>query len=119
MVTCYLRYVIDPDKLEEFEKYARMWMPLVEKFGGTHHGYFLPGKGPKDAASASFSFPGLGAEGPGDVAVALFSFPSLEAYETYRRKAAEDEDCRAAMAYYHETKCFLSYERSFMEPVFK
>ncbi|HLB48223.1 MAG TPA: hypothetical protein VJL59_14540 [Anaerolineales bacterium] len=75
MITCYLRYVIDPDKLEEFEHYGRMWMPLIEKFGGAHHGYFLPGEGPKDAASASFSFPGLATAGPGDVAVALFSFP--------------------------------------------
>lgn len=116
MVTCYLRYVIDPDKLEEFEKYGRTWMSLIEKFGGTHHGYFLPGERP---AGAAFSFPGVGAEGPGDVAVALFSFPSLEAYETYRRKAAEDEECQTAMTYYHETKCFLSYERSFMKPVFK
>ena len=117
MITCYLRYVIDPDKLKEFENYARMWMPLVEKFGGTHHGYFLPQEAPAD--TAPFSFPGLAAEGPGDVAVALFSFPSMEAYQTYRRKAAGDEECRAAMAYYHETKCFLSYERSFMKPLFK
>ena len=119
LVTCYLRYVIDPDKLAEFENYGRMWMPLVEKFGGAHHGYFLPGEGSNNTAPASFSFPGLASAGPGNIAVALFSFPSLEAYETYRRKAAKDEECQAAMAYYEETKCFLSYERSFLRPVFK
>ena len=119
MITCYLRYIIDPAKLKEFEHYGKLWIPLVEKFGGQHHGYFLPQEAPADAALAPFSFPGLGAEGPGDVAVALFSFPSMEAYQTYRRKAAEDEQCQAAMAYYHKTKCFLSYERSFMKPVFK
>jgi hypothetical protein len=27
MITCYLRYVIDPYKLPEFEKYSRMIMP--------------------------------------------------------------------------------------------
>ena len=42
VVTCYLRYVIEPSKIEEFEHYARLWIPLVERFGGTHHGYFLP-----------------------------------------------------------------------------
>ncbi len=88
-----------------------------EKFGGTHHGYFLPTDGSSNAAP--FSFPGLATEGPGDVAVALFSFPDMEAYETYRRKAAEDEECRVAMAYYNETKCFLSYERTFLRPVFR
>jgi hypothetical protein len=117
MITCLIRYVIDPDKLEEFEAYGRMWMPLVEKFGGTHHGYFLPQAGPSKAAP--FSFPGLATDGPRDVAVALFSFPDMEAYESYRRKAAEDKECRAAMAYYDETKCFLSYERTFLRPVFK
>ncbi|CZF86459.1 hypothetical protein GMA8713_04493 [Grimontia marina] len=34
MVTCYLKYVIDPRKVAEFEQYAKMWIPLVNKFGG-------------------------------------------------------------------------------------
>ena len=101
MVTCYLRYIVDSSKLVEFEKYARMWIPLVEKFGGKHHGYFLP------------------SEGASNVALALFSFPSLAAYETYREKAATDSECQGAMRYYAETKCFLSYERSFFRPVFE
>ncbi|MBE5173942.1 NIPSNAP family protein, partial [Vibrio parahaemolyticus] len=25
MITCYVRYVIDPKKVKEFEEYARMW----------------------------------------------------------------------------------------------
>ncbi len=101
MITCYLRYVIDPFKLKEFETYGKMWIPLVEKFGGKHHGYFLPH------------------EGPNNIALALFSFPSLAAYETYRAAAADDPECQAAMRYYQETQCFLSYERSFMRPVFE
>lgn len=101
MITCYLRYVIDPDKLEEFEAYARMWIPLVNKFGGTHHGYFMPH------------------EGANNIALALFSFPSLAAYEEYRAKAAADEECQAVMKYYRETKCFINYERNFMRPVFE
>ncbi len=100
MVTCYLRYVVDPDKLAEFEEYARRWIPLVKRFGGTHHGYFLPH------------------EGPNDIAVALFSFPSLAAYEEYRAKAAVDPDCLAAMDFYRETRWYCSYERSFMKPLF-
>lgn len=101
MITCYLRYVVDPFKLAEFEKYGKMWIPLVEKFGGQHHGYFMP------------------SEGTNNVALALFSFPSLAAYETYRQQAAADPDCQAAMRYYEQTKCFVSYERSFFRPVFK
>jgi hypothetical protein len=100
MVSCYLRYVIDPDKLAEFAHYARLWIPLVEKFGGKHHGYFLPH------------------EGANNIAIAIFSFDSLAAYEKYRALAATDPDCMNAMAYYRETRCFLSFERSFMAPVF-
>jgi hypothetical protein len=101
MITCYLRYIVDPLKLAEFETYARLWIPLVEKFGGEHHGYFMP------------------SEGANNVALALFSFPSLAAYEKYRQQAAVDPDCQAAMQYYEQTQCFLSYERSFFRPVFK
>jgi hypothetical protein len=101
LVTCYLRYVLDPFKLKEFEVYGKMWIPLVEKFGGNHHGYFMP------------------SEGVSNIALALFTFPSLAAYETYRSAAASDAGCKAAMRYYEETKCFSSYERSFFRPVFR
>jgi uncharacterized protein (DUF1330 family) len=101
MITCYLRYVLDPAKIDEFETYAKMWIPLVEKFGGKHHGYFLP------------------AEGASNIALALFSFPSLAAYESYRKQSFEDPECREAIAYYERTRCFLSYERSFFRPVFE
>ena len=101
MVTCYLRYVIDPYKLAEFEKYGKMWIPLVNKLGGTHHGYFLPH------------------EGANNIAIALFSFPSLAAYEEYRAKMADDPECQEAFKYAEENRCIISYERIFMKPVFE
>ena len=101
MITCYLRYVVDPAKLKEFEHYGRMWIPLVERFGGQHHGYFMP------------------SEGANNIALALFSFPSLAAYEQYRQKSMDDPDCQAAFKYSQETQCFISYERSFFRPVFE
>ena len=100
MITCYLRYEIDPTKIGEFEHYARLWIPLVERFGGRHHGYFLPH------------------EGASDIALALFSFDSLAAYERYRERAAADAECQAAFAYAERTRCIRRYERSFMRPVF-
>ena len=59
MITCYLRYEVRPDKLAEFEAYGAMWLELVPRFGGTHHGYFLPSEGASDVALAIFSFPSL------------------------------------------------------------
>ena len=99
MVTCYLRYVIDPFKLAEFERYGRMWIPLVERFGGKHHGYILP------------------SEGANIIALAIFSFPSLAAYEQYRRQAETDPECIAAVATATEQRFILSYERSFLKPL--
>ncbi|WP_284332846.1 NIPSNAP family protein [Dyella flagellata] len=94
-----MRYVLDPSLLAEFEAYAKMWIPLVEKFGGQHHGYFLP------------------SEGANNIALALFSFPSLAAYEKYRADSLGDPDCQAAFAFAAQSKCVLSYERSFFRPV--
>ena len=101
MITCYLRYVIDPYKLDDFEIYARLWIPLVNKFGGEHLGYFLPH------------------EGANNVALALFNFPTLASYENYRERIAIDPACIEAFAFAERTRCILSYERSFMRPISK
>jgi hypothetical protein len=114
MITCFIRYEIAPDKLPEFERYGRVWMRLIEKYGGTHHGYFVPGGTPQ---SATFSFPGIGEEGPDNIAVALFSFPTVEAYEAYRRDVMLDPECAEITKIREESQCFVKYERTFMRPV--
>ena len=100
IVTIYLRYVLNPSKLKEFEHYGKLWIPLVEKFGGKHHGYFMP------------------SEGANNIALALFTFESLAAYEVYRERSMQDSECLAAFRYAEETGCIVSYERSFFRPVF-
>ena len=99
MVTCYLRYVIDPHKMREFEACARLWIPIVKRMGGTHHGYFLPH------------------EGADNIAIALFSFPSLAAYEDYRTKMMSDPESQQALKAAADSGCIISYERSFLRPV--
>ena len=32
-------------KINEFEHYAKLWLSLVNKFEGQHHGYFLHSEG--------------------------------------------------------------------------
>lgn len=114
MITCFIRYTLDPNKPLEFEQYARTWMQLIEKYGGRHHGYFVTDE---SAPAASFSFSDIGEEGPPNIAVALFSFPNIEAYEKYRRDVAGDPECVAETLHYEETKCFTKYERSFMRSI--
>ena len=101
MITCYIRYQIDPYKTEEFEAYGRRWIRLVNRLGGQHHGYFLPH------------------EGANNIAIAMFSFPSLASYEGYRERITEDAECCDALDYAEKTRCIVSYERSFLRPVFE
>ncbi|MBM3515363.1 MAG: NIPSNAP family protein [Alphaproteobacteria bacterium] len=119
MFTCFIRYQIEPGQLDAFREYARAWMALIRKYGGTHHGYFLPGENGDALPDPTFSFPVLGTAGPSNIAVALFSFPSVESYDRYRAAVAEDEECKAANARFNESKCFSSYERTFLMPMFE
>ena len=98
-VSCHIRYVIDPNQIKTFERYARAWIPLVEKFGGKHLGYFLP------------------SEGANNIAYALFTFPSLAEYEIYRLASLSDAQCVAAFKVAKETGCIVQYERTFLRPI--
>ena len=99
MITCTVRYEIEPDRLAEFERYARFWLRKVPALGGVHHGYHLPH------------------EGPNDIAYAHFSFDSLAAYETYRAAMHADAECRRAYDFATRTRCIRRYDRSFTRPL--
>lgn len=99
MITCTLTYEIDPNQVAAFEAYAKVWIGLVNRMGGTHHGYWLP------------------SEGANDVAYAMFSYPSLAAYEAYRTASMEDDECQKAFAFAQKTGCIRRYDRTFTRPV--
>ncbi|WP_339101721.1 NIPSNAP family protein [Pseudomonas sp. G166] len=99
MITCHVRYVIDPYQIPAFESYSRHWIRVVTRMGGKHHGYFLP------------------AEGANNIAYCLFSFSSLADYEQYRREAEVDPECVQLVTQATEQKFILSYERSFLRPI--
>ena len=99
MITCLIKYNLDTVKIDQFEKYAQAWIPLVNRYGGNHLGYFLPH------------------EGANNIAYALFNFPSLTTYEKYRNDSLEDADCNAAYRIAEESSCIISYERSFLRPL--
>ncbi len=99
VITCVVEYTIDPVKVEAFERFARAWIALVNRHGGSHHGYFLP------------------SEGASDRAIALFSFPSLADYEVYRSSFGTDPDFVAADKIRDDSGCVLRYNRSFMRPL--
>lgn len=100
-VTCLIRYVVNRDKVDDFEEYGKMWIRLVNRLGGTHHGYLLP------------------YEGADNIAYALFTFPSLASYEEYRMTIRVDKDCQEAFALAKSSGCILNSERTFLRPVFE
>jgi hypothetical protein len=73
MITLYLRYTIDPNRLADFAKYAADEQIPIAESGGTIVGYFLP----TDFAGAT------------NEAFGLIDFPSLADYETYRARLAD------------------------------
>ena len=70
MITCFIRYQIDPSKLDQFEKYAEAWGRIIPRCGGRLLGYHLP------------------YEGTNDVAFGLIGFDDLASYERYRARPA-------------------------------
>ena len=99
MPTLYIRYKINPNKLSDFEEYARNWPKPIERCGGKLIGYFLPTK----------------LAGPTDSALALIDFPSLAAYEEYRRRLMEDPEARQNVAHAERSGCILVEDRSFLQ----
>ncbi len=101
MITCFLKYTIDPQKVDEFEHYGRLWIDLVNEMGGIHHGYLLPH------------------EGANNIAYASFSFPSLADYEVYRNNIPDNHECQEAINFARVSGCIYTVERSFMKPIFE
>ncbi len=114
MIYCHVRYLLNPEGLDAFEDYARTWIGLVEKYGGTHQGFFVSGG---EGAHAAVSFPGLGSEAPTNMAIAFFSFPDRAVYDSYRAKAAVDPECLRLNKMMASDPCFASYERAFLRPI--
>ena len=72
MITLFLRYTIDPNKLADIAKYSADEQIPIQECGGKILGYFMP----TDFAGAT------------NEAIGLIDFPSLAEYEIYRAKLA-------------------------------
>jgi NIPSNAP len=42
MITCVIQYTLDPHAIEDFEKYATTWPPIIARCGGELTGYYRP-----------------------------------------------------------------------------
>jgi hypothetical protein len=96
MITCFIRYQIDPFQKQAFAAYARRWLDIIPRCGGELLGYFLPH------------------EGTNDVAWGIIAFDSLAAYEAYRSRLREDPEGRANFTFAEERRLILREERTFL-----
>jgi NIPSNAP len=99
MITCVIQYTLDPHRIDDFEKYATTWPPIIERCGGSLTGYYVP------------------KEGANDYAIALIDFGSLADYEQYRVRLAADPDAQANRQHALDTRCILAERRSFLRKV--
>ncbi|MBV8634522.1 MAG: NIPSNAP family protein [Burkholderiaceae bacterium] len=99
MITCFIRYQIDPFQRDAFREYAENWGRIIPRCGGHLLGYFLPH------------------EGSNDIAWGLIAFDSLTSYEAYRTRLKTDAEGRANFNMAQQKRFILREERSFLENV--
>jgi hypothetical protein len=68
MITCFIRYDLDPNRLDLFDEYARRWGQAIPECGAELIGYFAPH------------------EGSATTAYGVYSLKDLAAYEAYRAR---------------------------------
>lgn len=99
LITCIIRYQIDPFQRERFKTYAENWGRIIPRCGGHLIGYFLPH------------------EGTNDVAWGLIAFDSLAAYERYKARLGADPEARANFEMAQKERLILREERNFVKVV--
>src|SRR5580658_2223042 len=72
MITCFIRYEIEPFAQDKFAEYARNWGQAIPRCGADLIGYFAPH------------------EGSATTAYGLYTIDSLSAYEAYRARLKAD-----------------------------
>ena len=96
MITCFIRYEIDPFKVTAFEEYARNWGQAIPRCGATLVGYFAPH------------------EGSSTTAYGIYSIESLAAYEAYRARLRVDPLGRENYAFATRERFIHKEERIFL-----
>ncbi|MEM1044513.1 MAG: NIPSNAP family protein [Pseudomonadota bacterium] len=97
MLTCFIRYQIDPTKRADFEAYARTWGQAIPRCGADLIGYYAPH------------------EGSATLAYGVYNIPSLAAYEAYRAKLAADPLGKENYAFAQSRKFILREDRTFLK----
>jgi len=96
MITCFIRYEIDPFKVSAFEEYARNWGETIPRCGAELIGYFAPH------------------EGSSTTAYGVYNVDNLAAYESYRARLRNDARGRENYEFARRERFLLKEERIFL-----
>lgn len=96
MITCIIRYHIDPTKKHQFVQYARNWGKAIPRCGADLIGYFAPH------------------EGSSTLAYGIYNIDSLAAYEAYRARLATDPLGQENYEFALKEKFLLREDRTFL-----
>lgn len=96
MLTCFIRYEIDPFKKEAFEEYSRAWGEAIPRCGADLIGYYAP------------------YEGSSNIAYGVYNIGSLGEYEQYRDRLAADPLGRANYEFAREERFIRREDRLFL-----
>ena len=97
MITCFIRYEIEPFKADAFREYARSWGEAIPRCGADLIGYYAPH------------------EGSSTTAYGVYNIASLAAYEEYRARLANDEAGRANYEFAKREQFIRSEDRLFLQ----
>lgn len=97
MITCFIRYHIDPTKYAEFEQYARNWGEAIPRNGADLIGYYAP------------------YEGSSTLAYGVYNIESLAEYEAYRARLSADPLGRENYEFAQREKFILREDRTFLK----
>jgi hypothetical protein len=99
MITCFIRYEIDPSRIAAFEDYARRWGQAIPRCGADLIGYFAPH------------------EGSATLAYGVYRIESLAAYEAYRARLRDDPAGREAFEFARRERFITREDRVFLRQV--
>ena len=99
MLTCVIRYEIDPTRPELFKEYAQNWGQAIPRCGAGLIGYFAPH------------------EGSTTLAYGIYHIDSLAGYEAYRARLAADPLGRENYELAQREKFLLRKDRTFLKLV--
>jgi hypothetical protein len=96
MITCFIRYEIDPFKVEAFTEYARNWGQAIPRCGADLIGYYAPH------------------EGSSTLAYGVYTIKNLAEYEAYRERLRDDPQGRANYEFAKREQFIRREDRTFL-----